>query len=598
MIIINNQPVNFQTDPFENPYVDEIKYKQLVQQGDITQFQFQTNADFNGQNVLLNPNFQLSLADWYFRSVNQLFTWNDGVLYYEQTGTKYATSLAQQTLIPGNKYEINIKINHSQNGVFRVYLGTNLIATKTVGTHKISGVCEGTNELILEFVPNVSAGGGATRTVAIGSIDYIYCAEKQTNNHRFQIIDTEDNTVVQTLNAVNSYLTDPFSESSFAQFIDSSLTMSIDWQTLSIPNGCYKIGVCDADINTSMQCGALNPELTGGEIGYLPNWFLNTTGTGSVTTNDPVASNWGRVLLRAGTSGDTALIYQETMLAGVDYEFAVNILTISGTNATLNVQIGGTANNYTTTGIKTGTSTAFGSNLQIEFTADSAGFVIIDYVRVQATASTLVPDYYSNPFNLATTHHRTIVVNCNNSENIFGLNYETVLWTPRARLRGYLAPSDNPYQTTRKTAETLRGRRDVYYYKRRKSMLLVVENEPEFMHDWLSMLEGHDHAMINNKEYFIDDDEYPSISWDYFRVLGSIQLPVSLKQQLEIKTIKGEFKTPQFIEDADGDGIVGGTLNVGGDLFTGNEYSVLTSPTRDGVVLATPISTTYVGGIG
>jgi len=142
MIIINNQPVNFQTDPFDNPYVEEIKYKQLVQQGDITQFQFQTNADFNGQNVLLNPNFQLSLVDWYFRSVNKLFTWNDGVLYYAETGTRYATKLAQQVLITGNKYEATININRSQNGYFRIYLGTNLIATKTVGIHKVSGVCE------------------------------------------------------------------------------------------------------------------------------------------------------------------------------------------------------------------------------------------------------------------------------------------------------------------------------------------------------------------------------------------------------------------------------------------------------------------------
>jgi hypothetical protein len=247
---------------------------------------------------------------------------------------------------------------------------------------------------------------------------------------------------------------------------------------------------------------------------------------------------------------------------GTTYDYEFEIISITGTGANAKIYAGTDVDTYTTVGVKTGQLTCAGNTLlQLRPGATGTGFVRINYIRIQAVSSDLEFDYFSNPFNLATTHNRTFVVNCNNTDNVFGLTYESAVWTPRARLQGYIAPDDNAYETERDHSETSYGKREVFYFKRRKQQLLIIENEPEFMHDWLSLLAGHDHAMINNLEYFVNDDDYPAISWDKWRVVGSTQLPIMVKQSLERKTIKTSIGLTQFISDGDGNGIDGGFLS-------------------------------------
>lgn len=588
MIKVNNQPVNFQTDPFENPYVDEIKYKQLVQQGDITQFQFQTIDDYNGQNVLANPSFGTSLNGW-TQTNGKLYTWYDGTLQYNQTGSnRLASTVTQYVLTVGVKYEVKIKINQCFNGYFQIFLGTNKIAEKKGGTFIVSGICETKNNFSIQFIPVT----GRRSIQSIGVIDYVICSPKSTNNHRFPIVDTEDSTTAYTLESINDYLNDPYTSTSDAQFIDSSLTMALDWQTKGIANGCYQIGVCDADINTNLQCGVRNSELFGGTnvdgVQTMPSWTLATGGSGS-----NLVTSTGIIM---GGNG-TATISQTGLGVGKTYEYKFNISTLNGT-PTVNIYAGTDTDSYNTSGVKSGTLTCAGNTtFKIVVTGASANdYVVIEYIRCQAVQASLVADYYSNPFWLADTHHRTVVVNCNNTENVFGLNYETAIWSPRARLRGYIAPNDNAYMSTREHSETNAGRRDVYYFKRRKARLLIIENEPEFVHDWLSLLSGHDHAMVNNKEYFIEDDEYPPVDWGYFRVLGSTQIQISEKQQLERKVVTGEVKTAQFITDTDGAGTVGGflTFNETNELVAINPRQdiILIDPSDPTIGVTTPPSTT------
>jgi hypothetical protein len=558
MIIIDSQPVNFQTDPFDNPYIDEVKYQQLVQQGDITQFQFQLYDEVNSENVLQNPDFKKNLAWWTQTSYWKLWEWNNGTLYYKQTGeNKKSSTITQYGLVAGTKYAVKIAINRSQNGYFEIILGKQRIAQLTAGVHNVSGLCEGGGQLRIKFIPTT----GATRVYAIGEVDYIYVTPTTASNHRFVVEDLEDSTIALNFQAINDYLSDPYTQSADAQFVQKSLTMQLDWQTKGVANGCYKIGVCDADVNTNLQCGVRNSDFYGGyttENGtaVLPNWAITDNSFGTTTPSKSGAISFGI----SGGSGQCDLV-QTGLKIGVTYDYEINIISISGTGATISVFCGTANDTYTTAGVKTGSLTCAGLiNFILRFDNTTSGSAVVGYMRIQAQNSDLEVDYYSNPFYLATTHHRTMVVNCNNTENVYGLNYEQAIWSPRARLRGYVAPDDNAYKTTREVGETTSGRRDVYYLKRRKSQLLVVENEPEFMHDWLSLLGGHDHVMVNNKEYFIDEDEYPPVVWDYWRVLGNVQIPMSAKQQVNRKVVTGEYKTPQFITDTDGSATNGGKL--------------------------------------
>lgn len=596
MIIKNNQPVNFD-DVVNNPYIDDIKYKQLVQQGDVTQFQFGTIYDNNANNILENPTFSTNLNSWYQTSTEKLFTWNDGVLYYGVQGlTRPASLIRQDVLTLGTKYEVTISINRSQVGYWRVYLGSNKIAELTAGVHTVSGICEASVGFRLQFVP-LWISNPRFPPRSIGSVDWVVVTEKTTNNHIFPIVDVEDSTVAHTLRAINDYLSDPYTESSDAQFIRKSLTMSLDWNDKGIPNGCYQIGVCDADVNTNLQCGCFNSDLNGAETltngdQYIPSWDISSTGVGGVTLGS------GTITLGGGVGAGTASITQSGLKSGVTYDYEFEIISETGT-VSLDIKFGTQSDTYTTTGVKTGSITSDGTDLELISTTTTTSGMKIGYVRIQAQSADLEIDYYSNPFYLATTHNRTVVVNCNNTENVFGLNYENAVWTPRLRMRGYVAPDDNAYETEREDSENTIGRRDVFYFKRRKSQLLVIENEPEFIHDWLSLLAGHDHAMVDNKEYFITEGEYPPIKWDYWRVIGNAQLPMQLKQQLERKVVTGDVKIAQFIEDTDGDGIEGGLLDWDamyedtddGQLGRANPSQII-DPSDRNVGIRTPQSTT------
>jgi hypothetical protein len=610
MIKLGNQPVNFFDDPFDNPYIDEIKYKQLVNQGDITNFQFQTLSQAGGENVLTNPTFGYSLDGW-FQLGYTMFTWNDGVLLYNHQGdNRLGANIQQYALVVGVQYEVRVNINRSVNGYWEFYLGTKRVAQKTVGTHTFSGVCEGNEIFTMKFIPTIQPASPSRIGIqnnlttiedsySVGSIDYVYVTERTTNNHRFPIIDVEDGTVVDILESLDDPLNDPYTQSADANFYEKSLTMKLDWQTKGIANGCYRIGVCDADYNTNLQCGARNSQMSGGQTledgtKVLPLWTTATTGSGEIIS---VANNSVRLGCTTGTG--SASIKQLGLKVGVTYDYKINISAITGT-PNITVLFGSAGTTYTTTGIKTGQLTcATDTELEIGVVCNGIEDATIDWINIQAVDADLEVDYQSNPFWLATSHTRTTVVNCNNTENIFNFVYGASLFNPTLRLRGYLAPNDNAYSIERQSFENTFGNKSPYYFKRRRNRLLVVENEPEFIHDFLSLLGGYDHVMVNNIQYVTDDDEYPPVSWDYWRVIGGVQIPISEKIQLDKKIVTGVVKQAQFIEDADGNGVVGGFLTYADELgdigilsADDNDTAIGIMEDGDWVGISTPISTT------
>lgn len=593
MIAIPNQPVSFNINDIDNPYIDNVKYKQLVQQGDVTQIQFWTGWDFNTENLLTNPGFSQNLDGWILpRTAGQNFRWDNGALNYIKVGTSAGASIiTQQAMTVGVKYECTINIVRSLNMIIEVYFGTSRIAQLTAGIHRVSGLCVGSGQFKIIAIPKANPVRDDTPFVT--SIDYVYLTQKAGNNHKFVIEDVEDGTVATVIDAVAS-LSDPYTEGSECQFTPDYLTLSVDWQTLGIANGCYKIGVCDADLSTYFQNGCRNQELynswtdSDGNV-QVRNWVISTTGTGVMEI--PFQ---GLLRFKADGGAGTVTLRQDGLKVGATYQYNLDIQSITGGSVT--VSFGTTAGtSHTTTGIKGETIACAGNNQLTVTYSGNAQNTVIGYIRIQMIDADLTPDYYSNPFYLADTHNRTVLINANNRESVFGLQFGYPNFTPRIRIRGYIAPDNNAYTTERNTSESAKGLRDVYYFKRRKAQILVIESEPRFIHDFLSLLGGFDHVMVDNIEYFINEDDYPPVKWGEFRLMGGTQLPISEKWQLSRKVVKGKLLIPQFIQDADGDGNNGGYLG-DPDSTSGISDAIgnvwITDPQDPTIYLQTPRSPT------
>ncbi len=592
MIPIPNQPVNFEDDPFVNPWVAEHKYKQLVNQGDVTQFQLLTSTQQNSENLLENPTFDQVFEPWQVGGLTNVNSNGTG-WKLEVFGANKIAQLAIQynRLVVGSYYYVEVKIKQSQQGYVKIFLGDNLIAQKQAGTHIIYGQCTTNTSFSMLAVPF----SGKPKTII--EVEYAIVYDTPIANHRF-LIEEMDGTQVAEIPAIANYLTAPFvPDTDVAQFVKSFLTMSIDWTENNIPNGCYRIGVCDADVNSNAQCGVINSEFeanTGVEWGQD---FTTSTasfgwviGLGGMTLTSLTSS----VRFNATAPSQTGTLTQSVLGAGITYDYALRVQ--GSTGETITVKAGTQTISHVTNSSNqtfTGQITADGVDLVLEFIS-SAGSksMTIGYFRIEATNASLVSDYKSNPFELLTEHDRTVVVNASTSNDAFGMEYDETVWTPRLRMKGYTAPSDTPYKNDRESLTTSVGNRKNYYLRRRKSRVLVVDQEPEFIHDWLSLLCGYDHVYVDNVEYFVDDDAYNPIVWNKFRSFGATEINISEKIQDVAKVREDKEKNGTMIETGEIETIpVLGRPPRGGQTEGDNNTAIMTPRDKDDlVIIQTPSS--------
>ena len=581
MIQIPNQPVNFETDPFNNPWISEAKYKQLVNQGDVTQFQLLTTEQNNSENLLENPSFDNVFDPWQISGQFGQNTFVTGWHYSSYGNNKVAQTATQYgKLIVGSWYYIEVRISVAYNGYAKIYLGDNHIGNKQSGTHIMYGECTGNTSFSIVCVPFINFTG--TSMV----VDYAVAYDTPIANHRFTI-EQMDGTLVKEIPVITTYLNTPYAvDTDVAQLVKSFLTMSIDWTTQGISNGCYRIGVCDGDLSTNAQCGVINSEfeaITGVAFGQT---FTNTTGAfawviglGGMTLTSLIEQS--KVRFDATAPVQSGTLTQVVLKSGVEYNYSIRVTGSTGEKIIVNMGTQSTPHTTNATDQTfTGTITSDGTDLVLSFTSTAGGKSMqIDHFRIESTDESLEPNFWSNPFELATDHDRTVVVNASNSNDAFGLEFDESLWSPRLRMKGYTAPSDAPYKNDRLSITTSVGNRKNYYLKRRKSRVLVVDQEPEFIHDWLSLLCGFDHVYVDNVEQFVDDDAYNPIIWDKFRITGATEINISAKIQ-NVEKVREHKENDGFIIASDNPDLPdgGGIQNPpkdGDNGIKGNETNLL-----------------------
>jgi len=219
-------------------------------------------------------------------------------------------------------------------------------------------------------------------------------------------------------------------------------------------------------------------------------------------------------------------------IAGMSYDVEYEITAL--TNARVDVRLGGAVGTqHSTTGVKSETLTAVDATpFQIRFTEDTgAGDTLtIEYMRISVATSSLsliTADWYTNMFDFKAAHNCTVLVGGANNEDAFGLRFESAFYTPKARLKGNLRASS--YETEIEEHIDSLNRKEIDYFSQRKYRALQVQNVPEYLTDWFSILRGFSQIYIDGAEYMVEGDL--EIRYNRFCDRSKIEMTVGEKRQ-------------------------------------------------------------------
>lgn len=463
---IPNQPILFKR-PNETECLtcEEYKHYQLIDKSDISQVQFKVQPCGNSINVQ---------QDW--NNYNLGFGWSNyfGALRKVATNS-FSLALLSGIIAPNTNYFVEVSIREI-NGTLDLRFNTAQQLLNGVGLHRF--VINSSNSQQFDFQIFMQ---GNSQTVTIDYINIYSLGE----NFIFSIHDKDGNHQAE----INT-----FDNPSAFVFAEDTVTVSIDWNSLNLPDGCYQIRYSDPCVNTCGQNGIVN----GG--------FANNSGWQLFTSNNRLRIINGK--LQFNNVGADYAQNAATLCDGVQYKITWELEVFN--NAQAFIRIGtatGTIRNSTGTYIDV--ITANGSNFDI--VVEDAGGVgrplaFIDNVKLELVdKSEIVPQLESNWFEYG-EHDCTLMINACNSNDGLGFIFGNSGFTPRLRIDGTIVNAQ--YDLSRDTILSSIGKKDVYFGRRRKNKELRVPLSPEYYHDFLSLLPLFNNVYINNKKYAVDSDGY------------------------------------------------------------------------------------------
>jgi hypothetical protein len=138
--------------------------------------------------------------------------------------------------------------------------------------------------------------------------------------------------------------------------------------------------------------------------------------------------------------------------------------------------------------------------------------------------------YLSNVINVRSSFDcKTLALALCNDSDALGFGFANTGFRPLMRIPASLNRSNYPME--RLAYDNSRGTKATYYARSHKARELGFDGK-EFMHDFAMLFGQADHFYIDDVEYFVEDDEYPSISWDGNEDSGGVTINVSIKTQL------------------------------------------------------------------
>lgn len=478
--IIDHHPIRFNHST-ECNFIDP-NWHQFAQYGDETQWQMGLEPCAASQNAISNGGFT-STSDWTVGSNWTIST--SGGYASKITGS---TGDIEQTVGAANgtlwKISISVEVD---SGAFALAFGSFVAYITETGDYEFWAGAQSVTVL--------GVSGDGTTSGLITNVSAIPINQ----NFKAWLVDENDNDVQS------------FDSSNFT-YIDGWLTHTIDWESLAVSAGCYRIEVSDPCICS--QGGLVIEDFTTNTDAWNPSagW---TVSSGSATF----------------TSAGTASSAIDTVMSvcdGVSYEIEYT-LAVTGT-CDVTMAVGGTSG---TTRTSTGTYTDTiigGSDNDFEITCSSTGAATVGISGLTIRRTKRTRDYVSVPIKVSEVDIPcTYRINfCCDADNM-GAGFLNTGFSPSIRMKAQNAQGG--MTADRNSYEFSTGNKSTTYYRGRKNTSLRLMC-PSYVHDCLMHLGGYDHVYLNNEEVFVEDDEYPTVSWSDQTDLGTVTLTLRDKEVL------------------------------------------------------------------
>ncbi len=507
---IENQPVKFDIVIEDCSQCDTLPTLQFVEQGDITQFQIGLEPCILADNIIVDGNFENDLADWQTSGAGWSAINNEACHSGNASGTIF-----QDVLTPNKYYQVEFEVKEN-SGVFGdlvVQIGNFISFVITgIGTFTVSGFTDTSKIAFLSPV----GGEVCIDNVSVFEVDI---------NYIFGICD-QDGNVLTTINLLDSFtpgteFNPPFINDATFNLTDGALTVFIDWTDLGIQDGCRNIFILDPCVNNRGQNGLFN-----GDFHLNSGWTAVDVAGGAFV----ILSGKGSYAGGAGASESTFTNDDTTLGVGVSYDVTYTLSNMSNTNITIKLgTVSGTTRN--SNGTFSDTIISDGTTFNIFADSTAAGGGEIDDIELSLTNdSDIIKDNVSNEFSLG-FQDCTLLINACNDTDQFGFEFDQSNFSPTIRVCAKLVQSQ--YGADRVVERNSFARYRNVFYQRTKTKLLKIDSQPEYVHDFLSLLLGFDHFYIDGTEFFVpQDEEYiPNYDGDQDNI-GSVQFNVAFKEKL------------------------------------------------------------------
>jgi len=536
--LIPYQPIAFGLE--ENCTLPCSSWIQKIERGDRTSFQFTYGACGTTNSILNNGDFTDAGTGW---TAVGLWTY---VFGWARSPIGGAGNI-QQAFSYSGYVELSFGLDVT-NGTMVLTSNLGLINFYSQGGI-ITTVFNATGMTNINFFFS-SANGGAIQNVELKPI---------SNRGVLAVTDLDDNVVTAITNP--NYFT----------FTDGFITTSIEsWDSLAIPDGCYKFAVASA-----CQCSQFG--FIGDEFD-TPNQFVVSVGGSS---NVDISGG----AMSVTNSGVSAVTVLKVGVLCVGIEYTVEY-TLTGMSVGDNFRLAaGTANGIlrTADGTYTETITVTASNDNAQDLRFIFGFVgglhAVDVTDFSIEATTPIVTYRSTPFSLKDSHdcpNCTVLVEaCGNGDQL-GFGFNGSGFKPVIRLEGTYRGSG--YPSVSSEYEFASGKSSTTYARLKKAKSLLF-GAPEYVHDFMQLLRFIDNVYINGVNKKCTDQEYPSSSKeehvDFEIVTMTFVDKVELTEKRACATVADTGCSP--------DGTVLALTGTGGLIFGG---SVLTVEGINGVAFS------------
>lgn len=271
---------------------------------------------------------------------------------------------------------------------------------------------------------------------------------------------------------------------------------SLTWSSISLADGCYKLGVLSGCVNTDLI--PIKNFLT---LWFFVDWTTSISGATHTTGNTDQL-----YYTTAGTTQGLTYLVSFTVANMTAGSFTVKIGSSSAFAQT--VSANGTYNLL----VVSGTGNQW---LMFTPTTDFNG-TILNNVSVRLSPAAVTQTSFSECFSLRDSHTCSKRLSWTNDDDAFGVPYGSLSVTNYLRVE---SERRNPrYPEEQENYVNSSGQKEITYGASEKIWTLLIGEQPEYIHDALRLAKIHDHFYIDGTEYVCMDGDYEPEWKDYPRL--------------------------------------------------------------------------------